>query len=365
MARKGENIYKRKDGRYEGRYIKDYDINGRGIIGYIYGKTYKEAKEKLLFAKAKVREKQNKPPSEMSVKEWFSKWLDTQKHIKESSYTVYSSLVNKHINTALGNMRLCDITKLKIQDFVNGLASQWEPSTVKLIYTVLKLGLDMAADNSLMPIVCKRIKLPKQKNKDVIVFDKDEQKAIENYIEKSENLNDIGILICLYTGIRIGELCALKWENIDLKRGVISIRHTLYRAKSQKGKRKTEIVVTSPKSDTSVRDIPLPQFLSEKLKPLEKNSGFLINRNGKCIEPAVYARRYKAILKECGIRNVKFHTTRHTFATRALEIGIDVKTLSEILGHASPTVTLNIYAHSLPEHKAKEMDRLGKLYNQS
>lgn len=135
MARKGENIYKRKDGRYEGRYIKDYDINGKGIIGYIYGKTYKEAKEKLLFAKAKVREKQNKPPSEMSVKEWFSKWLDTQKHIKESSYTVYSSLVNKHINTSLGNMRLCDFTKLKIQDFVNGLASQWEPSTVKLIYT--------------------------------------------------------------------------------------------------------------------------------------------------------------------------------------------------------------------------------------
>lgn len=365
MARKGENIYKRKDGRYEGRYIKDYDVQGKGIMGYVYGKTYKEAKEKLLMAKAKVKEMQNKPPSEMLVKDWFAKWLATQKHIKKSSYTVYSSLISKHINVKLGNMRLCDVTKFVVQDFINGLVSQWEPSTVKLIYTVLKLGLDMAADNGLMPTVCKRIKLPKQKNKEVTVFSNNEQKKIEKYIETSENPNDIGILICLYTGIRIGELCALEWKNIDLKRGVISIRQTLYRVKSDNEKRKTEIIIAPPKSDTSVRDIPLPKFLTAKLKVIEHGGGFLINRKGKYIEPAVYARRYKTVLKEAGVRDVKFHTTRHTFATRALEIGIDIKTLSEILGHASPTVTLNIYAHSLPEHKAKEMDRLGKLYNPS
>ena len=260
MARKGENIYKRKDGRYEGRYIKDYDLQGKGIIGYVYGRTYKEAKEKLLIAKAKVKERYNKPPSEMLVKDWFEKWLLTQKHIKKSSYTVYSSLVENHINIELGNMRLCDITKLTVQGFVNGLVAKWEPSTVKLIYTVLKLGLDTAADNGLMPTVCKRIKLPKQKNKEVVVFGKNEQKAIEKYIESSDNPNDIGILICLYTGIRIGELCALEWKNIDLKRGVISIQQTLYRAKSDKGKKKTEIVIALPKSDTSVRDIPLPKF---------------------------------------------------------------------------------------------------------
>ena len=157
----------------------------------------------------------------------------------------------------------------------------------------------------------------------------------------------------------------MEWKNIDLKRGVISIQQTLYRAKSDKGKKKTEIVIALPKSDTSVRDIPLPKFLTAKLKAIEHGGGFLINRKGKFIEPTVYARRYKAILKEIGVRDVKFHTTRHTFATRALEIGMDIKTLSEILGHASPTVTLNIYAHSLPEHKAKEMDRLGKMYNPS
>lgn len=121
-------------------------------------------------------------------------------------------------------------------------------------------------------------------------------------------------------------------------------------------------MLSVPKSETSLRDIPLPAFLIAKLKAIEKGSGFFINRNGKFIEPTVYVRRYKEILKEIGIRNVKYHCTRHTFATRALEIGMDIKTLSEILGHSSPTVTLNIYTHSLPEHKRKEINRLGKLY---
>ena len=119
--------------------------------------------------------------------------------------------------------------------------------------------------------------------------------------------------------------------------------------------KKTHLCVAS-----SIRAVP-----ENEIPPAVRVDFFLINRKGKFIEPTVYTRRYKAILKEIGVRDVKFHTTRHTFATRALEIGMDIKTLSEILGHASPTVTLNIYAHSLPEHKAKEMDRLGKMYNPS
>lgn len=172
-------------------------------------------------------------------------------------------------------------------------------------------------------------------------------------------------MICFYTGIRIGELCALKWENIDLKRGIISIVNTLYRVKSEKGNKQTELKISTPKSESSVRDIPLPKFLIAKLDAIDRESGFLIQRNGKFIEPNIYARRYKRILEELNIPYRKFHTTRHTFATRALEIGMDIKTLSEILGHSSPTVTLNLYSHSLPEHKKKEMDRLGKLYTPS
>ena len=141
--------------------------------------------------------------------------------------------------------------------------------------------------------------------------------------------------------------------------------NTLYRVKSEKGNKKTELKISTPKSESSVREIPLPKFLIAKLEAIKSGSGFLINKKEKFIEPNVYSRRYKKILAELDIPYRKYHSTRHTFATRALEIGMDVKTLSEILGHSSPTVTLNLYAHSLPEHKRKEMDRLGKLYNPS
>lgn len=365
MARHGENLYKRKDGRWEGRYIKEYDTNKKAITGYVYGKTYKEAKEKLTLAKANTKNEQKPISSEMTVSQWFERWLEAQKRIKRSSYTTYHSNINKHINKRLGKIKLKKLTDEHIQNFVDDISKELSPKSVRSVFSILRLGLNDAYEKKLTVELCRKIKLPKVKKKEVKVFTKDEQKAVEQYIDKSDNINDIGILICFYTGIRIGELCALKWENIDLKRGIISIVNTLYRVKSEKGDKKTELKISTPKSESSVRDIPLPKFLIAKLGAIDRGSGFLIQRNGKFIEPNIYARRYKRILEELDIPYRKFHATRHTFATRALEIGMDVKTLSEILGHSSPTVTLNLYSHSLPEHKKKEMDRLGKLYNPS
>jgi len=365
MARHGENIYKRKDGRWEGRYIKGYDADNKAIPGYVYGKTYKEAKEKLTLAKATAKENQKPISSDMTVAMWFDKWLASQKRIKRSSYTTYSSSINKHIKKRLGKAKLKTLTDEHIQVFIDDISKELAPKSVRSVFSILRLGLTDAYEKNLTAELCKRIKLPKVKRKEVKVFTKAEQKAIEQYIDQSANPNDIGILICFYTGIRVGELCALDPINIDLKRGFISIRNTLYRVKSVGGKKKTELKISTPKSESSVRDIPLPKFLIAKLSAMEIGSGFLINRNGKFIEPNVYTRRYKKILEELDIPYRKFHSTRHTFATRALEIGMDVKTLSEILGHSSPTVTLNLYSHSLPEHKRKEMDRLGKLYNPS
>ena len=365
MARHGENIYKRKDGRWEGRYIKGYDANGKSIPGYVYGKTYKEAKEKLTFAKVNAKEKIKRISSDMTVSDWFDKWLDSQKRIKRSSYTTYSSNINKHIKKKLGKIKLKLLTEEHIQNFIDDLSKELAAKSVRSVFSILKLGLTDAYEKNLSIELCRKIKLPKVKRKEVKVFTKTEQKAIEQFIEQSVHPNDIGILICFYTGIRIGELCALAHNDIDLKRGVISIQHTLYRVKSEKGNKKTELRISTPKSESSIRDIPLPKFLIAKLSAFENGSGFLIQKNGKFIETNVYARRYKKILEELEIPYRKFHATRHTFATRALEIGMDIKTLSEILGHSSPTVTLNLYSHSLPEHKKKEMDRLGKLYNPS
>ena len=366
MARHGENIYKRKDGRWEGRYIKGYDADGKSIPGYVYGKTYKEAKEKLTLAKVTAKEKVKRISSDMTVSDWFDKWLQSQKRIKRSSYTTYSSNINKHIKKKLGKIKLKTLTDEQIQSFVDDLSKELSAKSVRSVFSILRLGLTDAYEKSLSVELCRKIKLPKIKRKEVKVFTKTEQKAIEQYIEHSSNPNDIGIIICFYTGIRIGELCALDLNrDIDLKRGVISIQHTLYRVKTEKGKKKTELRISAPKSESSIREIPLPKFLIVKLSAIENGSGFLIQKNGKFIEPNIYARRYKRILEELDIPYRKFHATRHTFATRALEIGMDVKTLSEILGHSSPTVTLNLYSHSLPEHKKKEMDRLGKLYHPS
>lgn len=365
MARHGENIYKRKDGRWEGRYIKGYSVDGKTQNGYVYGKTYKEAKEKLTSAKANIKPSSKIIYSDMTVSMWFDKWLENQKRIKRSTYTTYLSNINKHIKERLGKIKLKMLTEEHIQRFIDELSVNLAPKSVRSVFSILRLGLNDAYEKKLTLDLCRKIKLPKITRKEVKVFSQVEQKAIENYIENSENKNDIGIILCFYTGIRIGELCALQWENIDLKRGVISIENTLYRVKSKKDIKKTELKLSTPKSESSVREIPLPKFLIAKLKAIEKESGFLIQRNGKFIEPSVYSRRYKQILSELDIPYRKYHSTRHTFATRALEIGMDIKTLSEILGHSSPTVTLNLYSHSLPEHKKKEMDRLGKLYNPS
>ncbi len=369
MARRGENIYKRKDGRFEGRYQKENVAPGESSIGYVYGKTYKEAKEKLIKCKADAKKRKKKITSSgILVEDWFVSWLDNQKRIKKSSYTTYSSMINKHIIPRLGRFKLRELSTSVLQTFVDELSQTLAPKSVRAVFSVLRLGLKSAVENHLIDDIYHNVKLPKVKRKEVKVFEKQEQRQIEAYIENSDKLNDIGILICFYTGLRIGELCALDAKCIDLKRKILSVEKTLYRVKTSKGKGKTELQLSTPKSEAAIREIPLPKFLIDKLAMLpaiQNGSGFLINRNGKFIEPSVYARRYKKVLNELELPYRKFHATRHTFATRALEIGMDIKTLSEILGHASPTVTLNLYSHSLPEHKRKEMERLGKLYNPS
>ena len=174
--------------------------------------------------------------------------------------------------------------------------------------------------------------------------------------------SDIGILICLYTGIRIGELCALRWENIDLRNATITINKTVQRVRNANSNSKTKINFDSPKSQSSSRTIPIPSFLVQKLMKYKRDKGYILRDNGKFTDTRNISRRFKQLLQQADIDEVNFHILRHTFSTRALELGFDAKTLSEILGHSSVTTTLNLYAHVLPEHKKKEMEKLNDLY---
>ena len=365
MARKGENIYKRKDGRYEGRYIKGYELDGKAKFGYIYGKTYSEVKERLIKIKAGVVNNNKTISSNLKISEWFDIWYENQTYVKKSTKTIYQSYANKHLKPKIGKLRLKKINRDLIQRFIDELSKELSPNSVKAIYSMVKLCLQSACENRLIDNVCDNIRLPKPAAKEVKVLTQQEQKRLEQVIEQENVDNDIGILICLYSGIRIGELCALQWENVNLDRRVITIDKTMYRVKENDGNNITKVIFTRPKSANSEREIPIPQFLVEKLRKIQKPEGFVINKNGKYIEPAVYSRRYKQLLNKAGIDYIKYHCTRHTFAVRALELGVDVQTLSEILGHASVSTTLNFYGHSLPEHKRKEMDRIGELFSPS
>lgn len=203
----------------------------------------------------------------------------------------------------------------------------------------------------------RNISIPKSESKEAEVFDKDERGRLQNYLRSNLTKSNLGILLTMYSGLRIGELCALTWNDIDFKSGVIRVSKALQRVPDKSGKGRTAIIVTSPKSKTSVRDIPLPAFVLDILKQNER-SGYILSGNNKPVEPRTMQNRFKAVLKECGVRSANFHLIRHTYATVCIESGFDAKTVSELLGHSNVNITLNRYVHSSMEMKKKFVDRL-------
>lgn len=203
--------------------------------------------------------------------------------------------------------------------------------------------------------------MPRGRERKITAFEKNEQDKIVRFCIESRRKNHMGIIICLFTGIRLGELLALTWQDVDFHRRMLHINKTLVNIQVD-GKYK--LIADSPKTNTSIRIIPLAASLISLLKKLKRNSisdYVLANKFGGMLDPRSYQRAYKRVLNRIGIPYKNFHALRHTFATRALELGMDVKTVSDILGHKSPTVTLVRYAHSLLTYKANMMNKLGKM----
>ena len=200
-------------------------------------------------------------------------------------------------------------------------------------------------------------------SKELTVLNVDDQRKLKEFLIKQKTSTSIGILLSLYTGMRIGEVCALSWEDVDLDDNIIFVRHTVSRVKSNSGKRKTELILDEPKTRSSKREIPIPLYLTDVLKRYRENSHstFVISNYDGFSDPRTYDIKFHSILKECGINSVNYHTLRHTFATRCVEAGVDIKTLSEILGHANVSVTLNTYVHSSMDLKRKQIEKLSAL----
>lgn len=198
----------------------------------------------------------------------------------------------------------------------------------------------------------RNISMPKSESRETEVFDKDERGRLQNYLRSNLTQSNLGILLTMYSGLRIGELCALTWNDIDFENGVVRVSKALQRVPDKSGKGKTALIVTSPKSKASMRDIPLPAFVLDILKQNE-HSGYILSGTNKPVEPRTMQNRFKAVLKDCGVRNANFHLIRHTYATVCIESGFDAKTVSELLGHSNVNITLNRYVHSSMEMKKK------------
>lgn len=352
MPRRGENIFKRKDGRWEARYVKEIMLDGTKKYGSVYAKTYTEVKQKQNLCVSKVITKNISAP--ILISQLMQQWLFTIKNqVKITTYQKYESIVNNHINPNIGNMRIDCFTTIIASEFSNLLLKTLSYRSVNCTLIVLGMALKYANENYNINIA--QISFVKEPRKEMRVLSKKEQNILIAYLINDIDIYKLGVLIALSTGIRIGELCALQWT--DIQNETIKINKTMQRIKDDKGG--TKIIIMPPKSESSIRNIPLPDFLIPFLEQYKKSEGYLLSQpNGKYVEPRLLQLQFEKYIKACNLNHANFHSLRHTFATRCVESGWDIKSLSEVLGHSDVKTTLNRYVHSSFEQKKLNMNKL-------
>ena len=366
MARHGENIYKRKDGRYEGRYVIGKTSQGKTRFGYVYGRRYMDVRRALLKRKAETGlQPAHAQASQPTLCEWMAYWLECEVlgSVKPSSYHTYCQHIEHHLLPELGHLRLASLMPGTILDFLEGLRKKGLAcSTIKGIYRLLTAALRFACEERVLEkSPCRKIRVQCAERSGQRVLNRSEQAKLRRPKHDTKNLP---ALVSLYTGLRLGEICALKWSDIDWEKRVITVRRTVQRVAKQAaehGACKTLLMIGTPKSLTSHRVIPIPEFLLEMFGTLAAGDGeneFVFSQTPRPAEPRTIQRRFKRWMAELNIKDVHFHTLRHSFATRMLELGIDIKTVSTLMGHCSVKTTLDFYGHSLLEHQRVAMERL-------
>ena len=352
MARRGENIYKRKDGRWEGRYKNGFKADGKTRYSSVYGASYSEVKAVLTAKRAE--QKSDCLKCNFTFKELSDLWLDSiANSVKESTYSNYLMKLEKHIIPCFGAIRYEKLTVKIFNDFIAdklsaGLSARYVSDICRVIKSITKFARQKLGYSDKAEL----LSLPKCEKKEREMLTAAQQNLLTNYLTDSTSPSNLGIFISAVTGMRIGDLCALKWSDIDLEKRIITVNKTMQRIKNIGGKTATKIVITSPKSKTSAREIPVPDVLYSYLAAMRKNNDCYVLTGEKAFaEPRTMQYRFTSVLKKLGLPQVNFHALRHMFATKCVDIGVDVKTLSEILGHCSVELTLNRYVHSSIERK--------------
>lgn len=366
--KKGENIYKRKDGRWEGRYIKQRTPKNKIIYGYIYGKQYSEVKEKLTIIKARsLSSNFSLPVYEKSFEDFIGNWMMTtvKYDVKPTTYSNYARLIKRHIIPNLGSLKLQKITHTTIQDFVYQLARQkFASGTIRNVFNIIKKSLNVAVrQHYLIENPCENTVLPKTTTKKVNALTLYEQRKLEQFSLNEKECSPV--ILALYSGMRIGEISGLKWEDIDFDKNLIYVKRTITRITNEKTTiRKTMLISGTPKSSTSERVIPMAMNLKNYLLEKRQHSltKYVISCNGGVAEPRIINYRFKKMTNQLDISDVRFHSLRHTFATRCLERGVDIASLSQILGHHSTKLTLDTYADSLLENRQAAIKTIDDLF---
>lgn len=369
MPRKGENIFKRKDGRWEARYIHHYE-NGVAKYRYVYGATYMEAKRKRVEDQRKFEVKKKESESVCCNFETLSaEWLKSIEHtVKESTYARYARIVSRYLCPKLSDNPNILLTATTINELVTHFLTEGgyrgkplSPKTTSDIICVFNLIAKYGNKKGLCHIDIANIKHPKSGKKPIKIFDHSSLKSLEKILLSFNEPLCLGILFALFSGVRIGELCGIRWEDINLQLQTVTIKRTIERIANtdESAQSKTKIIVNTPKTENSYRIIPLQKFLVDVLKENKKpDDCYLLTGTTKYTEPHQYYIRYKRFLKRNNLGEYTFHCLRHTFATRCVEAGFDMKSLSEILGHSSVTTTMAIYIHPTLEQKRTQMEKI-------
>ena len=356
MARRGENIRKRKDGRWEGRYIKARTSEGKIQWGYVYGTVYAEVKRALIQKKAEAGF-YNLKRTDLTFEALAEVWLHSLRNsIKESTYAHYSYTLHKYLLPVLDKVSVASLDESFLEQAMQQIIAPADAECLSMLRRICKY----AAHLRLIRPIELEVALPIAIDKISTPLSPAEQQRLYQYVQENPTPRKIGLMLGLELGLRIGEICGLQWGDFDLKLGTLKISRTVCRISCGNGH--TKVVIQTPKTRTSRREIPIPKQLLMMLKKLRGNTSnatwFLSGNESKPTEPRCYRKSVKAYLKQATVRQVRPHTLRHTFATTCLQAGCDVKTLSELLGHANANITLQRYVHSDLTRKRREMNRI-------